>query len=435
MKDRQQDQTNRISRRRFLKGAAAVAAATAARQLIRPGSDAVHADTLHPYSVNLPVVASSQSGTSFYVDSITGNDNDLGTSTVRAWRSLRRVFSAFVAGEFRGGDRLFFRRGCEWTASSAGRIYVRNVRGLAADRPFYIGAYGTDDGKPRLNGYNNMWASAIVQGSDPSTSHVVVEDLHLIGSDAQEIYLKGVTNWRVRRVDIGEGVNNLGLAVLVLRSSDINFEGCTMTTAGSNQSSIIYLGTYQDLTDQPTDIRIVNCDLHQAGAECVDFKSGARRVTIENCRMSGAPLDGVVSLRGTDHVVRGNTISNQLGNGRGITIWDTQPNSRHTIEGNVITDTRGDGIRIAGNDHRVVGNHIMRCAGVCLRIFGGGHYVSGNEFANAASGVDVNCGWYQFQSDFNDFRSLSSYYTSNATPVSISVVQGSYHKEQNSTFG
>jgi len=435
MKDKQQDPGKKISRRRFLRGALAVSATAAGYNLCGQRPLTSQADSLYPYAVNLPVVASSPKGTSFYLDSSTGNDNNPGTSATRAWRSLKRVFSAFAAGEFRGGDRLLLRRGCEWTASGAGRIYVRNVRRIGPDNPFYIGAYGTGDSKPRLNGYNDMWASAIVQGSDASANHVIVEDLHLIGSDAQEIFLKGVTNWRIRRVDVGEGVRNLGLAVLVLRSSDITFQGCTMTTAGSNQSSIIYLGTWQDLTDQPTDIKIIDCDLHNAGAECIDYKSGTRRVTVENCRMSGAPLDGVVSLRGTDHIVRGNTISNQLGNGRGITIWDIQPNSRHVIEDNIITDTRGDGVRIASTGHRVIGNRFSGCAGVCLRIFGDGHFISGNEFTNAPTGVDVNCGWYQFQSDFNDFRSLGSYYTSHTAPISIAVVQSSYQKEQNSTFG
>ncbi|WP_164863442.1 carboxypeptidase regulatory-like domain-containing protein [Agromyces sp. LHK192] len=96
----------------------------------------------------LPAVAAT--GTTYYVDSVDGDDSADGTSTSSAWRSLDQVNEA----DLEPGDEILLRRGATWTGeqlspSSSGE----------EGSPILVGAYG-DGAKPKIE-TNGAHADAV----------------------------------------------------------------------------------------------------------------------------------------------------------------------------------------------------------------------------------------------------------------------------------
>ncbi len=82
-----------------------------------------------------------KSGTTYYVDSTSGNDDDSGTSLSTAWKTLARV----NATVFSPGDRILFKSGSTWT----GQLWPK---GSGTERqPIMIDKYGGEP-KPVING-------------------------------------------------------------------------------------------------------------------------------------------------------------------------------------------------------------------------------------------------------------------------------------------
>ncbi len=72
-------------------------------------------------------------GKCYYIDAANGSDDGTGASPSLAWKTL-----AFASGnDFKPGDSLLLKRGCQWTEGFAG------YSGGAPQQPFYIGAYGS----------------------------------------------------------------------------------------------------------------------------------------------------------------------------------------------------------------------------------------------------------------------------------------------------
>ena len=83
----------------------------------------------------------SNSGRVFYVDNISGNDNNIGTSRAKAWASLDKVNSV----TFKPGDRINFK---------AGTVYTGQLKPKGSGKkgqPIIIDSYGVGN-KPRIDG-------------------------------------------------------------------------------------------------------------------------------------------------------------------------------------------------------------------------------------------------------------------------------------------
>ena len=112
-------------------------------------------------------------GTTYYVDSISGNDGNNGTAAASAWRSLAKV-SSF---KFSPGDTLLLHRGNLW------REQLNFPSSGAANRPITIDAYGDGD-PPVISGADlvaaaswvNQGNPSIWQASVPVQPHVVLFD-------------------------------------------------------------------------------------------------------------------------------------------------------------------------------------------------------------------------------------------------------------------
>jgi hypothetical protein len=88
-------------------------------------------------------------GTSYYVDSVAGNDANSGTNTSAPWRSLAKV----NATSFAPGDSVLFNGGSTWTGS------LTITSSGTSSAPITVGSYGT--GRPRVNA-NTSATSAIM---------------------------------------------------------------------------------------------------------------------------------------------------------------------------------------------------------------------------------------------------------------------------------
>ena len=73
------------------------------------------------------------SATTYYVDSLRGDDANRGTREARPWKTLERVGRA----EFQPGDRILLRSGCVWTAE---QLWPKGSG--RPGKPIQIGRYG-----------------------------------------------------------------------------------------------------------------------------------------------------------------------------------------------------------------------------------------------------------------------------------------------------
>ena len=89
-------------------------------------------------------VAEEGAGTTYYVDSDGGSDDNTGTAPDQAWASLEKV-NGF---EFQPGDRLLFQKGDVWTGQLSPK--GSGTKG----NPIIIGDYGDGEARPLIQGNN-----------------------------------------------------------------------------------------------------------------------------------------------------------------------------------------------------------------------------------------------------------------------------------------
>lgn len=94
----------------------------------------------------------SATATTYYVDCTGGNDNNAGTSTSTAWKSVNRANQAAL----NPGDQLLLKRGCTWSQQ------LKAKWNGTASQSIVIGAYGSGD-LPKLQ--NNHDGNVRITGS------------------------------------------------------------------------------------------------------------------------------------------------------------------------------------------------------------------------------------------------------------------------------
>lgn len=86
--------------------------------------------------------AAATTGTTYYVDSVSGSDSNSGTSDSTAWKTLTKV----NATTFSPGDKILFKAGDSWD----GQLYPKGSGSAGA--PIVIDKYGTSTDLPAING-------------------------------------------------------------------------------------------------------------------------------------------------------------------------------------------------------------------------------------------------------------------------------------------
>ncbi len=121
-----------------------------------------------PVQATLSASSAQASATTYYVDSLAGDDANAGTSESAPFKSLQKASSLTL----NAGDRLLLKGGSTWTGSL-------NVTGVGTETaPIIVGSYG--QGRARINGNATVTNAVYVKNSQ----YLRVQDLEVTNSAA-----------------------------------------------------------------------------------------------------------------------------------------------------------------------------------------------------------------------------------------------------------
>lgn len=231
-------------------------------------------------------------GTTYYVDP-NGNDNNAGTSTTTAWKTLEKV----NATTFGPGDRILFKSGGVWTGS---------LQPKGSGAPGGLIAIDKYDGDAR----------PVINGGGPS-------------NDFSTVLLKDQSYWEINNLEVtnttpqGPTYRLTGIRAQCPRNTNtpfanISIKNCYIHDVNSAvvgspnyskfQGGIIVDGRFDTVLIQ--NCHISNCSMegiHTASAD--DFAYRAKNIIIENNRIENMEGDGIViaevagGSRATNNVV------------------------------------------------------------------------------------------------------------------------------------
>ncbi|SHK68998.1 hypothetical protein SAMN02745163_04283 [Clostridium cavendishii DSM 21758] len=101
-------------------------------------------------NISNSVIVKANTGTTYYVDSIGGNDNNLGTSELTPWKTLDKVNSI----TFIPGDKILLKAGSKWT----GQLWPKGSG--TAGKPIILDSYGQGN-KPIISGNGTTYPAKV----------------------------------------------------------------------------------------------------------------------------------------------------------------------------------------------------------------------------------------------------------------------------------
>lgn len=235
-------------------------ATNAAVNITVPKKSMNMAGTVYKGTVSLPAYSSLVLITKPYYVSETGNDANDGLTLSTPWQTLNKV----NATTFLGNDELLFKTGDEWY----GTISLKPVTGIAADKRFYIGSYGTGI-NPTITGFKkvaswvntsgNIWESADTITSLSTVNIVTVDGINKdmgrepeVGSVWEVDTHSG--NTQITSTSIGASGINWSIsstAQLVKREVHWTWAVCDIVSQSGN--TITYTNPYNSGFDTPYD--------------------------------------------------------------------------------------------------------------------------------------------------------------------------------------
>ena len=95
--------------------------------------------------ITIFVIGSLQAQTTYYVDATTGNDTNLGTTQILAWKTIQKVENMSV--NFQPGDSILFKKGEVWNGE---QLKPSNHPDGTINNPITYASYGAG-AKPIIN--------------------------------------------------------------------------------------------------------------------------------------------------------------------------------------------------------------------------------------------------------------------------------------------
>lgn len=263
--------------------------------------------------------------TTYYVDSLNGNDNNNGTSVNKPWKSLDKVNKT----EFESGDKILFKAGSIWNGQ------LRPHGSGSEGKPIIIDMYGIGN-KPIINGQGIKDKEETEFGTHVSSALLLndqqyweINNLEITNNAAGDDYRRAVY---VTTGNIGECkhiyFNNLYI-------HDVKSSFNAITWIGYFSGGIIFqvLGTGDPRNNvgnlKPTYFN--------------DIK-------IENCRFENIDQEGIF-IRNSIHMNRG-AIQD------GLLPW--VPNKNVVVRNNSLNHVGGDGIVAAECENALIENNVAQ---------------------------------------------------------------------------
>lgn len=249
-----------------------------------------------------PVMAAG----SYYVDAVNGNDNNTGTSTSTAWKTLSKINSK----TFGAGDKILFKSGGVWD----GQCHPMGS-GTAASS-IKVDIYG-GTAKAVINGGGTVSASFLLENQE----YWEIKNLELTNnSSVADVYRAGLD---VQGKNAGRTLNHIYV-------SDLYVHDVKGYSSG-HEAGGISIGDASTISGKATpfnDVKVENC-------------------TISNCSRLGIVIKSLCVNRGS-------------------VTWGTNNYAPHTniaIRNNVLTNIGGDGIIVFASTSPVIEYNVVNGAG------------------------------------------------------------------------
>jgi len=230
------------------------------------------------------LLTSAGFATTYYVDSVSGNDNYNGTSQSTPWQNLTKVSTV----TFSSGDQILLKCGSVWNGQ---QLYPKGSG--SSGSPIVINSYSTG-AKPLINGQGafqeavklsnqQYWEVNNLEITNWAATAGIYQGLHVLNTDAgtlNHIYLQ---NLNIHDVN---GAMSTGL------DKGKGNGGILMEVAGSSTPSKF------------NDILIQGCSVHDLSRTCIKFFSSW-----------GSFCTNPTVVLSTNVVVRNNVVTNYAGDG------------------------------------------------------------------------------------------------------------------------
>lgn len=247
------------------------------------------------------VVQGATIGTTYYVDSISGDDSNGGDSESQAWKTLEKVNATI----FQPGDRILFKANGIWE----GQLFPKGS-GNEQD-PITIDMYGIGN-KPIINGNGisgELGASVLLYNQE----YWEINNLEITNNAATEEQRYGVL---VRFDNYGTGnhiyINNLNIHDIKGIVGD-RFVG----------DGILIVGTGNQVPTNYNDVKIENCTVEDVTRTGISvWNQWAQRESLSYAGRPGYHATTGDYYASTNVVVRNNTINNVMGDGILVSVCD-----------------------------------------------------------------------------------------------------------------
>ncbi len=314
----------------------------------------------------VPFTAVYAAGTTYYVDSVNGNDNNSGTSTASAWKTLSKVSSK----TFVSGDKILLNRGQTFT----GMCWPKGSG--SSGSPITLGVYGTGS-RPIISAGTNEAAIKL-----QNQQYWVIQSIETTGGDPRGISVENSSGAMLNYFRITDCiVHNVGGTDTTNPGNDL----------GKKQGLIVFWAENGSTGSHFNDIVVDGCTAHTtqrwAGITVYSNVSSndtgaSTNVTIQNCTVYDTYGEGIVAFAAKNWVILQNNVVHDIGNAptgvigtpNGIWTWRT---NNATMRYNEVYNTHSPGVDGGAFDidyyntnNWVEYNYAHDCDGYGIAVFG-----------------------------------------------------------------
>lgn len=266
------------------------------------------------------------SGRTYYVDSLTGSDDNDGTSISTPWKSLAKINTTVFAP----GDRILLKSGSSWT----GQLWPKGSG--TESNPIVVDKYG-GDAKPAIHGAGQAVDAVLLQNQE----YWEIRNLEVTNSGKVAGVRRGV---HVAAENYGD-VHHIVLQDLTIH--DVNGSDKMKENGGINYTSNgdVKPSRFVDLRIEGNRIeRVDRSGIFGWSSHWVRSKwNPSTGVVIRNNFLEDVGGDGIVVVATDGALVENNVVAhaNQRSSGYDIGIWAWSADNT-TIQFNEVYGTRGE---------------------------------------------------------------------------------------------